>query len=95
MLEKKRDPIKSVASDYIKNIHVLCLDEMQITDVADAMIVGRVFEEFFNKKLTLVTTSNRHPRDLYKNGLNRKLFLPYRYYGFKLEYKEAISTLRL
>ena len=50
---------------------------MQITDVADAMIVGRVFEEFFNKKLTLVTTSNSHPRDLYKNGLNRKLFLPF------------------
>ena len=75
--KNKRDPIKSVASDYIKNIQVLCLDEMQITDVADAMIVGRVFEEFFSKRLTLVTTSNRHPRDLYKNGLNRKLFLPF------------------
>jgi len=75
--KNERDPIKSVASDYIKNIHVLCLDEMHITDVADAMIVGRVFEEFFNKQLTLVTTSNRHPRDLYKNGLNRKLFLPF------------------
>ena len=75
--KNERDPIKSVASDYIKNIHVLCLDEMQITDVADAMIVGRVFEEFFKKKLILVTTSNRHPRDLYKNGLNRKLFLPF------------------
>ena len=75
--KNERDPIKSVASDYIKNIEVLCLDEMQITDVADAMIVGRVFEEFFNKQLILVTTSNRHPRDLYKNGLNRKLFLPF------------------
>ena len=75
--KNERDPIKSVASDYIKNIHVLCLDEMQITDVADAMIVGRVFKEFFKKNLILVTTSNRHPRDLYKNGLNRKLFLPF------------------
>ena len=75
--KNERDPIKSVASDYIQNIEVLCLDEMQITDVADAMIVGRVFEEFFNKQLILVTTSNRHPRDLYKNGLNRKLFLPF------------------
>jgi cell division protein ZapE len=71
------DPIKSVASEYTKNIEVLCLDEMQITDVADAMIVGRVFEEFLRKKLIVITTSNRHPRDLYKNGLNRKLFLPF------------------
>ena len=60
-----RDPIKSVASEYIKDIQVLCLDEMQITDVADAMIVGRVFEEFLGKKLNIVTTSNRHPNDLY------------------------------
>lgn len=72
-----RDPIKSVASEYIKDIQVLCLDEMQITDVADAMIVGRVFEEFLGKKLNIVTTSNRHPNDLYKDGLNRKLFLPF------------------
>ncbi len=71
------DPIKSVASEYIKDIQVLCLDEMQITDVADAMIVGRVFEEFLGKKLNIVTTSNRHPNDLYKDGLNRKLFLPF------------------
>ena len=75
--KNKKDPIKSVASDYIKNIQLLCLDEIQITDVADAMIVGRVFEEFFKKKLTLIATSNRHPSDLYKNGLNRKLFLPF------------------
>ncbi len=75
--KNKRDPIKSVAFDYIKNMQVLCLDEMQITDVADAMIVGRVFEEFFNNQLILVTTSNRHPCDLYKDGLNRKLFLPF------------------
>ena len=72
-----RDPIKSVASEYIKDIQVLCLDEMQITDVADAMIVGRVFEEFLRKKLIIITTSNRHPNNLYKDGLNRKLFLPF------------------
>ena len=72
-----RDPIKSVASEYIKDIQVLCLDEMQITDVADAMIVGRVFEEFLGKKLIVITTSNRNPNDLYKDGLNRKLFLPF------------------
>ncbi len=72
-----RDPIKSVASEYIKDIQVLCLDEMQITDVADAMIVGRIFQEFLAKKLIIITTSNRQPTDLYKDGLNRKLFLPF------------------
>ena len=72
---KRSDKIGSIRVH--KDIQVLCLDEMQITDVADAMIVGRVFEEFLRKKLIIITTSNRHPNDLYKDGLNRKLFLPF------------------
>jgi cell division protein ZapE len=75
--EKEEDPIQVTASKIISEADLICLDEMQISDVADAMIVGRVFEHFFKVGLIIVTTSNRHPQDLYKNGLNRQLFLPF------------------
>ena len=71
------DAIKPVADDLASGIKLLCLDEMQITDIADAMIVGRLFERMFEKGVTVVTTSNRIPGDLYKDGLNRQLFLPF------------------
>ncbi|MGI9393930.1 MAG: cell division protein ZapE [Boseongicola sp.] len=71
------DAIKPVAEDLAADLKLLCLDEMQITDIADAMIVGRLFERLFDKGVTVVTTSNRRPDDLYKDGLNRKLFLPF------------------
>lgn len=71
------DAIRPVAEKVIEETRVLCLDEMQIKDITDAMIVGRLFEAFFDSGMAIVTTSNRVPDDLYKDGLNRALFLPF------------------
>ena len=71
------DAIRPVADDLADGLNLLCLDEMQITDIAVAMIVGRLFERMMDAGVTVVTTSNRAPDDLYKDGLNRALFLPF------------------
>lgn len=72
-----QDAIAPVAKDIAKEARLLCLDEMQITDIADAMIIGRLFEGLLEAGTTIVTTSNLAPQDLYRDGLNRQLFLPF------------------
>lgn len=71
------DAIAPVAADVAARVRVLAFDEMQITDITDAMIVGRLFEALFADGVVVITTSNRIPDDLYKDGLNRNLFLPF------------------
>jgi cell division protein ZapE len=74
---KQDDPIPPVAEALHQDAWVLCFDEFSVTDITDAMILSRLFTRLFEKGCVLIATSNVEPHDLYRDGLNRALFLPF------------------
>lgn len=75
-LKNTQDPLTVVAERYASQSRVICFDEFHVSDITDAMLLGTLFKELFDRNVTLVATSNEHPDELYSGGLQRERFLP-------------------
>ena len=75
-LKNTQNPLTVVADRYASNSRVICFDEFHVSDITDAMLLGNLFKELFDRNVTLVATSNEHPDELYSGGLQRDRFLP-------------------
>jgi len=76
-MQSASDPIDAAADALMAAGHIICFDEMEVRDIADAMIIKRLFDALWARGMILVTTSNRMPDELYLNGLHRDRFLPF------------------
>lgn len=102
-LSRERDPVVYAAKIINEDAKLLCFDEFQVTDIADALIMTKLFNELWMRGTILLATSNRPPSDLYLGGINREYFMPFieelqrrcivRNLRSQIDYREVMSTL--